>query len=245
MKYLLLIFLLVFSLFAEDKKEKITVGVGPYVQTQPYKNVDDLLIISPVIFFDNGIFYVRWSRAGLYFYGEKTENLSWGFSLTLQPRPYGYDSSDIQGMKERKNTWEAGLAFSAQIDKAYIETMLLTDMLNRYDSWIFKTEVGYDFKVQDLSFYPSLILIYQSSSFNNYYYGVRVDEATRDRETYIAQSGLQIGLQTYINYPLTKELSILTNLRVDKLPQEAINSPIVNKNYIYSGLLSLIYTFEY
>lgn len=245
MKYLLILILIYSSLQAQDKKQKVTIGAGPYMQTQAYKNVDDILLPSPVIFFDNGIAYIRWTRAGIYFFGDKQEDYAWGFSLTVQPRVYGYGPSDIQGMDERKTTWEGGLAFSAKTDKAYIEIMALTDMLDRYESWILKTEVGYDFEFGDFSLYPSLILIYQSSDFLNYYYGVKKSEELGARKEYIPNDGLQLGAQTYIKYPFTKKLSALINLRVDKLSKEATHSPIVDDDYIYSGLASLIYTFEY
>ena len=242
----ILILLFIFSILdAQEEKQNITIGAGPYIQTQPYKNVDDIVLPSPVIFFDNGIAYVRWTRAGVYFYGDKKEDYSWGFSLTLQPRIYGYKSSDIPGMDERKTSWEGGLAFSAKSDKTYIEIMALTDILDRHESWIVKTEVGHDFEFANFSLYPSLILIYQSSNFLNYYYGVKKSEELGARKEYIPNDGLQIGAQTYIKYPFSKKLSALINLRVDKLSKEATNSPIVNDDYIYSGLLSLIYTFQY
>ena len=246
MKYILALLLIFSTLNAEEKKQKITIGAGPYIQTQPYKNVDDILLPSPVVFFDNGIAYVRWSRAGVYFYGESQDDYAWGFSLTVQPRVYGYTSSDISGMDERKNTWEGGLAFSAKTDKAYVEVMLLTDILDRYESWILKTEIGYDFEFANFSLYPSAIIIYQSSDFLNYYYGVKNSEvATSGYSAYTPSNGLQIGAQTYIKYPFTKKLSALINLRVDRISKEATSSPIVEEDYIYSGLASLIYTFEY
>jgi outer membrane protein len=72
MKYLFLLMMLFAAhVMAEESKQKVTIGAGPYIQTQPYKGVDDILLPSPVIFFDNGLFYVRWSRAGVYFLGEK------------------------------------------------------------------------------------------------------------------------------------------------------------------------------
>jgi len=245
MKYLLILILIYSGLHAQEEKQKVTIGAGPYIQTQPYKNVDNIVLPSPVIFFDNGIAYVRWTRAGLYFFGDKQKDYAWGFSLTVQPRVYGYKSSDIQGMEERKSTWEGGLAFSAKTDKAYIEIMALTDMFDRYESWILKTEVGYDFEFANFSLYPSLIFIYQSSDFLNYYYGVKKSEELGSRKEYIPNDGLQLGAQTYIKYPFTKKLSALINLRVDKLSKEATHSPIVEDDYIYSGLASLIYTFEY
>ncbi|WP_324171018.1 MipA/OmpV family protein [Sulfurimonas sp.] len=246
MKYLLLIVLILSTLLAEEKKQKLTLGLGPYIQTQPYKNVDDIIIPSPVIFFDNGIVYIRWSRAGIYFLGDKTDDFSWGLSVTFQPRVDGYTSSDIAGMDDRKKTLEGGIAFSLKMDKAYMETMLLTDVLDRYEDLIFKTEIGYDFEFEKFSIYPSAIIVYQSSSFIDYYYGVKKEETTRTNfAQYTPNGGLQLGMQTYIKYPFTKKISALINLRIDKIANEATSSPIVEEDYIYSGLFSLIYTFEY
>ena len=121
MKQILLLILVISTLFSSEDKQKITIGAGPYFQTQPYAGVDTIVLPSPVIFFDNEVFYIRWSRAGLYFLGERNEDFSWGLSLTVQPRVYGYDSNDIQGMQKRENTWEGGLAFSAKSGDAYIE----------------------------------------------------------------------------------------------------------------------------
>ncbi|WP_321777768.1 MipA/OmpV family protein [Sulfurimonas sp.] len=242
----MLIVLIFSTLIAKEEKQKVTLGLGPYIQTQPYKDVDDIVIPSPVIFFDNGIVYVRWSRAGIYFLGDKTDDFAWGLSVTFQPRVDGYTSSDIAGMDDRKKTLEGGIAFSLKMDKAYMETMLLTDVLDRYEDLIFKTEIGYDFEFEKFSIYPSAIIVYQSSSFIDYYYGVKKEEATRTNfAKYSPNGGLQLGMQTYIKYPFTKEISALINLRIDKIANEATSSPIVEEDYIYSGLFSLIYTFEY
>jgi outer membrane protein len=249
MKYIVLA-LLTLSLYAAETqiKQKVTIGLGPYVQTQPYKGVNPLLVPSPVIFFDNGLFYMRWSRAGMYFLGDKSEDFSWGLSLTVQPRTYGYkaeDSEYLKGMDQRETTFEGGIAFSASYNDTYIETMLLTDMLVRYESWLFKTEIGDEFVLGDFTFYPSIIVIYESDEFVNYYYGVKEHEARADRAQFTPGAGWQLGAQTYIDYPFTDKLSGLVNLRVDRLPSSALNSPLIESDYIYSGLVSLIYSFEY
>ena len=249
MKYIVLA-LLTLSLYAAETqiKQKVTIGLGPYVQTQPYKGVNPLLVPSPVIFFDNGLFYMRWSRAGMYFLGDKSEDFSWGLSLTAQPRTYGYkaeDSEYLKGMDERETTFEGGIAFSASYDDTYIETMLLTDIFVRYESWLFKTEIGDEFVLGDFTFYPSIIVIYESDEFVNYYYGVKEHEAKADRAQFTPGAGWQLGAQTYIDYSFTDKLSGLVNLRVDRLPSSALNSPLIESDYIYSGLVSLIYSFEY
>ncbi len=249
MRYILILLLLFLNLNAQEEKQKLTIGAGPYIQTQPYKDVDSIIIPSPVIFYDDGLFYIRWSRAGVYFLGSKQDDYMWGFSITAQPRTYSFiasDSETLTGMNERKTTWEGGLAFSATYHEAYIEIMVVHDLMNRYDSWMIKTEIGYDIKMGDFSFYPSVIIGYQSDDFVNYYYGVSAQEATTSvYNEYSAGAGIQVGAQTYIKYPFTDELSALINIRADKIPDDAASSPIVDNDYIYSGLLSLIYTFEY
>jgi outer membrane protein len=249
MKYLLILLLILSQLTADDKKQKLTIGAGSYIQTQPYKNTDSIVLPSPVIFFDNGVAYVRWSRVGIYFLGNKNNDYSWGFSITAQPRVYGYKSSDstiLTGMNDRKSSFEGGLAFSSQIDKAHFEIMALTDVISRHETWIISTELGYDFKFGKLALYPSILAIYQSQEFIDYYYGVTNQEAiTSTNSAYFPHAGIQLGLQTYVKYPISKNISIFLNLRVDKLAQEASDSPIVEDDYIYSGLTSLIYTFEY
>ena len=247
MKYIFLTLLLTLSLYAKD--QKVTLGLGAYFQTQPYKDVDTIMIPSPVIFFDNGIFYMRWSRGGVYFLGNKGEKFSWGLSLTAQPRTYGYapeDSKYLEGMDEKKNTFEGGLAYSMQYEKTYLEVMLLTDILDRYESWILKAELGDEFSFGKLSLYPSVIITYQSSDFINYYFGISEEESQRtDYEVYKPGYGFSIGFQTYAKYPINDKLSVLLNARVDRIPTQASKSPLVTTPYIYSGLASLIYTFTY
>lgn len=245
MRALLLLLLVFFSLQAEDKKQDLTIGAGLYFQSQPYKNVDPTIMPSPVIFFDNSVVYVRWTRVGLYLVGDRDDDFAWGFSLTAQPRVYGYSSNDIVAMQERRKTFEGGLALSLKKGSAYIETMLLTDILDRHDSWVVKSEMGFDFKIGDFSFYPSLVLVYESNKFLNYYYGVKKSEEFGARKAYIPNDGIMVGVQSYIRYPNTKNISTLVNIRVDRLSSEATSSPIVYDKYVYSGLLSLIYSFKY
>ena len=254
MKYFFIILMLFTSLATAQEKQKVTLGFGPYIQSEPYKGADDLLLPSPVIFFDNGIVYARWSRFGLYFLGEKQKDYAWGFSLTAQPRTLGYKASDsayLHGMDERKSTFEGGLAFSASYQNSkYIEIMLLADMLGTYNSWVSRVEIGDTYKAGKFTFYPSIVLLYQSQKFIEYYYGVKSTEVDTSigRSQYSGDAisgGLEVGTQTYIKYPFTDKLSALINVRYDRIPKSAKNSPLTDKNYIYSGLASLIYTFEY
>ncbi len=244
MRYIIFLVVLISTLMAE----KLTLGAGAYMQTQPYKDVGSIVTPSPVIFFDNSTFYVKWTRVGAYFLGSKGEDYGWGFSLTAEPRVNQYRATDsiyLIGMQDRESSIEGGTAFSANFYDAYIEVLALTDVLSRHNTWIVKSEVGYQFEHNNITFYPSLILTYNSSNFMDYYYGVSPSEATASRPAYSIDNSIQYGAQTYIKYPLVGNLSAFMNIKAEKLPIQAIKSPIVEDDYIYSGLVSLIYTFKY
>ncbi len=254
MRHITILFFLFWSLYAqepikEEQKQKLTIGLGIYGQTQPYKAINPIIVPSPVIFFDNGLFYIRWSRAGMYFLGDKGKDVSWGFSLTAQPRTFGYETkgiTDLVGLNSRKTTIEGGLAFSVLYHKTSIEVMLLTDLLKKYDTWLVKTEIGDEFALGDFTFYPSLIMSYQSDAFVNYYYGITQEESQRTHFNFFKpRGGFQVGAQTFINYDITDSIAVLVNARVDSIPKSAHVSPLLKDTLIYSGLLSLIYTFEY
>ena len=250
MKKLITPLLFALSLYAQD----LSLGIGPYFQTQPYKDVSAIVVPSPVIFYDNGIVYARWTRFGLYFYGHKAkkdvgEVYSWGFSLTAQPRPNGYKPSDsdaLKGLDEKKTSMEGGLAFTIYGNDTYLEAMLVTDLLDRYDSYIAKVETGFKKKWGDFTFYPSIVAVYESKKFTDYYYGISQEEAARTPyNVYEPSGGLRVAAQTYINYPIYKQWSAFFNLRIDRLTNNAKNSPIVTDSVVYSGLASVVYKFDF
>jgi len=249
MKYILSLFILISISFAdEEKKEKITIGFGPYIQSQPYKNVDDMILASPVFFYDNGIVYARWTRFGIYFLGSAGEEFSWGFSLTAQPRTNGYspdDSPHMNGMSEKESSWEGGVAFSAGLNDSFLEIIYLHDLLDKYNSYMITFEVGHTLKFDKITFYPSVVAVYQNKGFLNYYYGVTQEESNLVHPEYSTDSDFKFEAQTYISYPITDKLSVFFNAKIDWLSNEAKNSPLIEKNYYYSGIASLIYTFNF
>lgn len=256
MKSFFTILLLSTFLFSQEKapittlqtKQKVLIGAGPYVQSQPYDGADALLLPTPVIFFDNKLFYVRWTRVGLYFMGHSGDDFSWGASLNAQPRPFGYkaeDSTVLAGMDERKNSWEAGLSLAAEYKTVFAELLVLHDILDASNGYMVRAELGNSFKYEKWGFYPSFLAIYRSDKFNDYYYGVTQEESTPTRPFYRADGGMDYAAQTFIKYNFTNSWSTLINLRADLLSQEASNSPIVSSSQMYSGMVSLIYTFEY
>ncbi len=257
MKKLLFPLLLALPLAAKDDTY---VGLGPYFQTQPYKDADPVVLASPVIFFDNSLFYIRWTRVGMYFMGNKSDDYSWGISVTAQPQILGYYESDsfgrlnsrdktpiLAGMDERESSWEGGIA--AGIENAegwYAEAVALYDLLDEYNGLKLRLEIGRSWKQGRWQFVPSLLAVWLSQPFANYYYGVPGDEADPaiGRPAYRADAALNLAVQAYLKYDIDTHWHLLGNLRADRLAGTIYDSPLVGTRYFYSGMLSVLYSFD-
>lgn len=242
MRTVLLFSILFLSLLRAENS--LSIGAGPYIQTQPYRNADPLVLPSPVIFLEYEIVYIRWSQMGIYFYGGE----NWGLSLMLQPRPFGYkpeDSDLLKGMHERKSSWEGGLSLAGKNDLGFAEIIYVNDLLNSSNRSLVRAELGTKIKHGNWTFVPSFLMLWFSQGFNEYYYGVRDDESTLSRPQYHPHAGLNSAVQSYINYQISPEWGVLTNIRADYLNTTITQSPIVSDKHIFSGMISLLYTFDF
>ncbi len=241
MKKFITLLIFISSLLKAD--DYLLMGAGPYIQTQPYTDTDAFILPSPVVFLQYKIFYVRWSQMGVYFYGGE----NWGLSLMIQPRPNGYraeDSKTLKGMKTRKTSWEGGISLAGKNDLGFGEIIYANDMLNSSNRSLIRGEIGTKIKMKKWTFVPSFLLLWFSEGFNNYYYGVTHKESNTDRRYYHAQAGINAAFQNYIKYQITPKYSVLTNMRADILNSTITQSPIVSDKYIFSGMISLLYTFD-
>jgi outer membrane protein len=254
-----LIFLLLLLNTLIRAQDDIYIGLGPYFQTQPYKDADPVVLASPVIFFDNSLFYIRWTRVGMYFYGHKGDSFSWGASLTAQPQIIGYYETDafnaigsrdktpiLEGMEDHESSWEAGLALSASYENYFGEFLLLHDIFNESNALKARIEVGAEYAVGDFLFVPSVLAVYLSQKFTDYYFGIPQEETLPGLRpnAYTADAALNLAAQSYIKYSVSEHWHLLANIRADYLGKSIRNSPLVDDKMMYSGMLSVMYSFN-
>jgi len=257
MKKCLLLFFVLPALLCG--KDDVTLGAGPYFQTQPYKDADPVVLATPVVFFDNALFYVRWTRVGMYFYGQSGDEQSWGLSLTAQPQILGYYESAaltqlggrkptpvLQGMQERESGWEAGLSAAYSRGGFFAEFVALQDVTDRSNGTKLRLELGRSFGAGDWYFVPSILAVWLSQPFADYYFGVRPAEAdpALNRPAYRSDAALNLAVQTYVNYDISAHWHLLGNLRADRFADTVADSPLVGTRIMLSGMLSLLYSFS-
>ncbi len=256
LKKISILMLLTLTLQAKDS---LLIGAGFYAQTQPYKDAEPVVQLSPVLFYDNSLLYVRWTRIGMYVAGEQRDKFSWGISLTAQPQILGYyqsrsltqiNSSDkttiLSGMRERKSGWEAGVAIAAKYNNFFAESVALQDISNESNGLKLRAEIGYSYKSEKIMIVPSLLAVWLSQPMSNYYFGVEEYESDLSigRSEYRSSAAVNTAAQTYFKYSFNKKYHALFNIRADYLAQTIQDSPLVDKRFIFSGLISLMYNYE-
>ncbi len=64
------------------------------------------------------------------------------------------------------------------------------------------------------------------------------------RYAYEAGAALDLAAQAYLKYNISEHWHLLGNLRADYLGKTVQESPLVDKKLIYSGMLSVLYSFN-
>src|SRR5258708_13232794 len=76
---------------------------------------------------------------------------------------------------------------------------------------------------------------------NDYYYGVRPDEATPERPAYTARAGIMPELGVWGAYGLTERWSLVLGATVSRLPSSVSGSPVVDGKTQWQAMLGIAY----
>ncbi|MCU7555352.1 MipA/OmpV family protein [Alteromonas sp. ASW11-19] len=84
---------------------------------------------------------------------------------------------------------------------------------------------------------------WKSAALTDYYYGIREQDTATGELTYTGRAGLQYGVSINGSYPLTSKWTLLTRAGFTRLHAGMTDSPIVNKDTIYSVFTGVAYRF--
>ena len=90
---------------------------------------------------------------------------------------------------------------------------------------------------------PSIGLVWQSSDFVDYYYGVTPEEALPGRPAFEGHAAVNLNSSLFAYYSLNSRIRLTGYVRVQRLDNEISDSPIVDKPRGIFGLLGITYRF--
>ncbi|WP_340676705.1 MipA/OmpV family protein [Paraglaciecola sp.] len=149
------------------------------------------------------------------------------------------EHNGLQGLSVRGPDVRLGLRVTHYIDNSTAMRLLLAPIGNRgpyVGAWYGKT-----WQVQNYNFHAIASAQYHAAETQNYYYGVRGAEVSDKFPAYQARSGITLGAELGLTYPLTKDWVFESSLKLTRLPNSVYHSPLVESRVETIAQISLVY----
>lgn len=229
---------------APDPQPRWTLGLLAIERDAPYRQLDEDLLVVPLVRYEGERVYLRGLRGGVVIAREG----GFEFGGFLQGRGDGYEAKDspfLAGMDDRDFSLDAGLAASWRVPRVgQFEVSLATDILDRSGGQ--EAEVSWTGLVRagGWQILPAVAVKWQSSDMLDYYYGVRPDEAIVGRPVYSPGSAIFPELSVLATRPLGKRWQLFGRVGHTWLPSEVTDSPLVGEDSRTSLIVGLGYIFD-
>lgn len=217
-------------------------GVGVGTETSPYRGVDTETRALPVLTYENS--YVRLFGPSLDLKLPSAGPVS--FALRARYSDQGYKASDaaeLEGMAERKGGLWLGARADWRLPWVQLATEWQTDASDRSGGQQFKLEASRRFQLGGVSLKPHLAMVWQDTSYVDYYYGVRAGESRAGRATYVGTSAVNTELGLQLNVLLAPRHSVFMNLNHTLLGSPIKDSPLVGRSGVSALRAAYVYRF--
>ncbi|MDY0021740.1 MipA/OmpV family protein [Arenimonas caeni] len=218
-----------------------TLGLIAIERDAPYRQLDEDLLVVPLVRFEGERAYLRGLRGGF----RLVERGPLELSAFVQARGDGYEAADspyLAGMDDRRFSLDAGMALGWRVPRVgQFEVSVATDVLDRSGgqeleaSWTGLVRAG------QWRFLPSVALRWQSSDLVDYYYGVRPGEALPGRPAYEGDAALLPELSVLATRRLGERWQLFARIGHTWLPGEITDSPLVDDDRRTSVIVGLGY----
>jgi outer membrane protein len=221
-----------------------SLGIGGFSSPRPYVGAENSTLVAPLIEVNWKKFYVQGIQAGYTFFDTDDFSLDARAGIVfngLDPD----DSEELEGMNKRRPSIEGGLVFGWKPGKYRLNTAAYTDMLGRS----YGQQVSVDFSRMwtfnryQWGFTPSIGLVWQSSNFVDYYYGVTPEEARPGRPPFEGHSVVNFRSSLFAFFFVNMRVRLVGLIRVQRLDNEISDSPIVDQKRGIFATLGVTYRF--
>jgi outer membrane protein len=209
----------------------------------PYRSDRDS-DLTPQAIYDSTFFTLRSDRIGLKLEGDGTR-----YELFLKRRTEGFASNHVpegmEGMAKRAGGDDLGIAGRWRLGAGAVYAEAMRNVSEESDG--FEARLGYRYEgwwSGRFRWRPYATLAWRDAKLNNYYYGVRPEEATATRPAYEPGAGFNLELGATAAYRLTQRWQVLAGLGATVWSKGVSDSPVVEDGTQPYFMLGILYGFK-
>ena len=221
-----------------------TIGALVIDRDAPYRQLDEDVLLVPLVRFEGERAYLRGLRGGL----RLVESPGFELAVFAQARLDGYDSKDspyLVGMEDRRASLDLGLASMWTSPRlGALELSAAADALDRSGGFEVAAAWTGRFAAGGWTFLPSASLRWQDDRMLDYYYGVRSSEARAGRVAYSADAAVTPEVSLLATRPLGLRWNLFARAGHAWLPSQVRDSPVVDTSSSTSLFLGLGYALD-
>lgn len=219
-------------------------GFAARMERSPYRDGGTRNDLIPLYLYEGKYVYLHAYRVGLKLYDRDDSRFDVFIAHRFEGFPYDRIPSSLTGMAERAPGADFGMSYQRSGPWGAVYGEYLHDVFGASAGNELRLGYNYEWKSERWRLRPYLMLAARDAKLNDYYYGVRPDEATAIRPAYQPGSGMngQVGL--YGAYSLTERWRLLGGVSATRWAKGVRNSPIVDDRVQLSRVLGLMYDFS-
>ena len=202
-------------------------GFGLRSVSSPYVGGGTRHDLMPLYLYEGERLFLHTSRAGLKLLDDKTHGADVFLDYRFEGFPYDRIPPSLAGMAARSPGLDLGVSYEYRTGWGKLHAEFVHDAQNTSKGDELRLGYSYDWRSGYWSLRPSLTVSGRSARLNNYYYGVRSDEATAVRPAYAPGAGIDTSLGLYGSYDVSERWRLIGGVGVTYVDRKVRNSPIV------------------
>ena len=232
------------QVYATDKYDEPElswgVGIGIISEDAGYTEVGSDSTAVPIFLVNYGKFYLMGPKFGYQLYG----NDNYAFGLTGNYRLEGYEAEDspsLMGMDDRDGTLDLGVEYSYDTGFGKIGIEFVADTLGTHEGYQADVSFSYPINFDNGQLSPYIGAEHRSDDLVNYYYGVKSTEVTQIRQSYQADSAVNLVMGIRSAWFSGPHHRFVAMVQFKAFDDSIKDSPIVDADNTYNMILGYAY----
>ena len=210
----------------------------------PYRGDGLRVDLVPLYLYEGRYLFLHGDRAGIQLEPARGQHVEVFLAHRYEGFPYNSRPASLEGMAAREPSLDLGASYELRggWGEAYAE--LLHDVSGGARGSELRLGLRHEWRAGRLRFWPKLMLSVRDARLNDYYYGVRPEEATPQRPAYAPGAGVNAEAGLYATYALTERWRLLAGVTSTRWSHGVRESPIVQSRFDTQATVGLLYDFS-